>query len=123
MDNTKRKAFKNAVKQGIYSFDLNEKVYEISETEEIPKDVLDMLWRDQKLTAIDNPYGSCRARLNGNCPYAEEPPCLTCNGGSPCKDLAIMHFQCTFYTDFIVVYFDKNGDMMKKNYFFNTTTF
>lgn len=27
--------------------------------------------------------------MNGNCPYAEEPPCLTCNGGSPCKDLAV----------------------------------
>lgn len=26
---------------------------------------------------------------DGNCPYSEEPPCLTCNGGSPCKDLAI----------------------------------
>lgn len=24
-----------------------------------------------------------------NCPYAEEPPCLTCNGGKPCKDLAV----------------------------------
>jgi hypothetical protein len=48
-----------------------------------------MLWRDQKLTAIDNPYVSSRARLNGNCPYAEEPPCLTCNGGKPCKDLAV----------------------------------
>lgn len=89
LDNTKRKAFENAVKQGIFSFDLNGKVYEISETEEIPQDILEMLWRDQKLTAIDNPYGSCRARLNGNCPYAEEPPCLTCNGGSPCKDLAV----------------------------------
>lgn len=27
--------------------------------------------------------------MNGNCPFAEEPPCLTCNGGSPCKDLAV----------------------------------
>ncbi|WP_322972552.1 tyrosine-type recombinase/integrase [Pseudalkalibacillus salsuginis] len=89
LDNTKREAFENAVKQGIFSFDLNGKVYEISEKEEIPQNVIEMLWRDQKLTAIDNPYGSCRARLNGNCPYAEEPPCLTCNGGSPCKDLAV----------------------------------
>lgn len=48
-----------------------------------------MLWLNHKLTAIDNPYGSCRARLNGNYPYAVEPPCLTCNGGSPCKDLAV----------------------------------
>ncbi|KON69288.1 hypothetical protein AKG34_11275 [Peribacillus butanolivorans] len=56
MDNTKRKAIENVVKQGIFSFDLNGKVYEISETEEIPQDVLEMVWRDQKLTAIDNPY-------------------------------------------------------------------
>jgi hypothetical protein len=48
LDNTKRKAFENAVKQGVFSFD-----------------------------------------LSGNCSYAEEPPCLTCNGGKPCKDLAV----------------------------------
>jgi integrase len=89
LDNTKRKAFESAVKQGVFSFDINGKVCEITDTEEVPQDILDMLWRDQKLTAIDNPYGSCRARLNGNCPYAEEPPCLTCNGGKPCKDLAV----------------------------------
>lgn len=29
------------------------------------------------------------ARLNGNCPYAEKPSCLTCNGGKPWKDLAV----------------------------------
>ncbi|MED1287687.1 tyrosine-type recombinase/integrase [Bacillus mycoides] len=89
LDDTKRNAFEKAVNQGIFSFDLNGKIYNVSETEGIPQDVLEMLWRDQKLTAIDNPYGSCRARLNGNCPYAEEPPCLTCNGGKPCKDLAV----------------------------------
>ena len=27
--------------------------------------------------------------LKGNCPHMEAPPCLKCNGGSPCKDLAI----------------------------------
>lgn len=89
LDNTKRKAFENAIEQGVFSFDLNGKVYEVSDKEEVPQDILDTMWRDQKLTAIDNPYGSCRARLNGNCPYAEEPPCLTCNGGKPCKDLAV----------------------------------
>ncbi|MFD4818786.1 hypothetical protein [Peribacillus butanolivorans] len=56
MNNTKRKAFENVVKQGIFSFDLNGKVHEISETEEIPQDVLEMVWRNQKLTAIDNPF-------------------------------------------------------------------
>lgn len=38
---------------------------------------------------MDNPYGTCHARLKGNCPHMEAPPCLTCNSGSPCKDLAI----------------------------------
>lgn len=89
LDNTKRKAFETAVSNGVFSFDLNGEIYNVAEKEEVPSDVLDMLWRNQKLTAIDNPYGSCRARLNGNSPYAEEPPCLTCNGGSPCKDLAV----------------------------------
>ena len=89
LDNTKRKAFENAIEQGVFSFDLNGKVYEVSDKDEVPQDILDTVWRDQKLTAIDNPYGSCRARLNGNCPYAEEPPCLTCNSGKPCKDLAV----------------------------------
>lgn len=89
LDNTKRKAFESAIEQGVFSFDLNGKVYEVSDKEEVPQDILDTVWRDHKLTAIDNPYGSCRARLNGNCPYAEEPPCLTCNGGKPCKDLAV----------------------------------
>ncbi|MGG0413737.1 tyrosine-type recombinase/integrase [Peribacillus simplex] len=79
LDETKREAFENAVNKGVFSFDLNGRMYEISEKEEVPEDVLDMLWKDQKLTAVDNPYGSCRARLNGNCPHAEEPPCLNCN--------------------------------------------
>jgi hypothetical protein len=46
-------------------------------------------WQDHKLNAMDNPYGTCHARLKGDCPHMEAPPCLTCNGGSPCKDLAI----------------------------------
>jgi len=89
LDNAKRKAFEEALKQGVFSFDLNGEVQEIKPNEDIPEDVLEMLWSDHKLNAIDNPYGTCHARINGNCPYAEEPPCLTCNGGSPCKDLAI----------------------------------
>ncbi|OXS80054.1 tyrosine-type recombinase/integrase [Domibacillus enclensis] len=89
LDNTKRKAFEEAMKQGVFSFDLNGEVQEVKANEDIPSDILTTLWQDHKLNAIDNPYGSCHARLNGNCPYSEEPPCLTCNGGSPCKDLAI----------------------------------
>ncbi len=89
LDNTKRKAFEEAIKQGVFSFDLNGEVREIKPNEDIPTDILETLWQDHKLNAIDNPYGTCHARINGNCPHAEEPPCLTCNGGSPCKDLAI----------------------------------
>jgi hypothetical protein len=89
LDSTKRKVFEKAMKQGLFSFDVNGQMKQINPDEEVPTDILEMLWRDHKLNAIDNPYGTCHARLNGNCPYSEEPPCLTCNGGSPCKDLAI----------------------------------
>lgn len=38
----------------------------------------------------NNPYGTCHARLNGNCPHMEAPPCLTCGDNqTPCKDLAV----------------------------------
>ena len=89
LDSTKRRVFEEAMKQGLFKFDMNGQMKQISPDDEIPTDILEMLWRDHKLNAIDNPYGSCHARINGNCPYSEEPPCLTCNGGSPCKDLAI----------------------------------
>lgn len=89
LDGSKRKAFEDAVKNGVFSFNLSGGVKEIKPNEDIPEDILEMLWREQKLSAVDNPYGTCHARINGNCPYSEEPPCLTCNGGSPCKDLAI----------------------------------
>lgn len=52
---------------------LNGKIHEIHKDEKIPYDILETLWRDQKLKAIDNPYGSWRARVNGNFPYAEAP--------------------------------------------------
>lgn len=89
LDNTKRKAFEEALKQGVFSFDLHGEVQEVKPNEDIPADILETLWRNHKLNAIDNPYGTCHTRINGNCHYAEEPPCLTCNSGSPCKDLAI----------------------------------
>lgn len=89
LDDTKRSAFEKAIKKGIFHFDVNDEVREIKPNEDIPSDILEVLWQDQKLNAIDNPYGTCHARINGNCPYSQEPPCLTCNGGSPCKDLAI----------------------------------
>lgn len=89
LDTTKRRVFEEAMKQGLFSFDLNGEMKQVEPNEETPQEILEMLWLNHKLNAIDNPYGTCHARLNGNCPFSEEPPCLTCNGGSPCKDLAI----------------------------------
>jgi len=89
LDDTKRKAFEKVVKKGVFSFDLNGDIHQVPETEDIPEDILDMMWKDEKLNALDNPYGTCRARVNGNCPLAAEPPCLTANDGKPCFDLAV----------------------------------
>lgn len=89
LDDTKRKAFEAVINQGLFSFDLNGDVQEIKAGEDIPEEILQALWQDHKLNAMDNPYGTCHARLKGDCPHMEAPPCLTCNGGSPCRDLAI----------------------------------
>ncbi|WP_214808478.1 MULTISPECIES: tyrosine-type recombinase/integrase [unclassified Exiguobacterium] len=89
LDDTKRKEFEKVVKQGVFIFDINGEINQLSESEDVPKDILDMLWKDEKLNALDNPYGTCRARVNGNCPLAAEPPCLTANDGKPCFDLAV----------------------------------
>ncbi|MFK4323460.1 integrase [Bacillus sp. RC55] len=89
LDDTKRKAFEKVVKQGVFTFDLNGEIHQVSEVEDIPEDIMDMMWKDEKLNALDNPYGTCRARVNGNCPLAAEPPCLTANDGKPCFDLAV----------------------------------
>jgi integrase len=89
LDDTKRKEFEKVVKQGIFTFDLNGEIHQVSEVEDIPEDIMDMMWKDEKLNALDTPYGTCRARVNGNCPLAAEPPCLTANDGKPCFDLAV----------------------------------
>ncbi|MBB6448022.1 tyrosine-type recombinase/integrase [Bacillus benzoevorans] len=90
LDDTKRKAFESVINQGVFTFDLNGEVQEIKAGEDIPTDILDALWQDHKLNAMDNPYGTCHARLNGNCPHMEAPPCLTCGDNqTPCKDLAV----------------------------------
>jgi hypothetical protein len=92
LDDTKRKAFDNAVKQGVFSFDESAKLKEENDGE-IPSDVLSMLWTNHKLNAIDTPYGTCLQRTNGKCSFAKQPPCLTCNGGNPCKDLCVGAFE------------------------------
>ena len=92
LDDTKRKTFDKAVKQGIFSFDESDKLKE-ENNGEIPSDIIDMLYTNHKLNALDTPYGTCMQRKNGKCSYAKQPPCLTCNNGSPCKDLCVGAFE------------------------------
>lgn len=91
LDDTKRKTFDNAIKQGIFSFDENSNLKE--NNEEIPSDILNMLYTNHKLNALDTPYGTCMQKVNGRCTFAKQPPCLTCNKGAPCKDLCIGAFE------------------------------
>ena len=92
LDDTKRKTFDKAVKQGIFSFDESDKLIEENDGE-IPSDIIDMLYTNHKLNALDTPYGTCMQRTNGKCSYAKQPPCLTCNSGKPCKDLCVGAFE------------------------------
>ena len=92
LDDTKRKTFDKAVKQGIFSFDESDKLKEENDGE-IPSDIIDMLYTNHKLDALDTPYGTCMQRKNGKCSYAKQPPCLTCNNGNPCKDLCVGAFE------------------------------
>jgi hypothetical protein len=57
LDDTKRKVFDNAVKQGVFRFGFDGKLYEKTNIE-ISKDILDMLWINNKLKATDTPYGT-----------------------------------------------------------------
>ena len=92
LDDTKRKVFDKAVKQGIFSFDESAQLKE-ENNGEIPSDIIDMLYTNHKLNALDTPYGTCMQRKNGKCSFAKQPPCLTCNSGSPCKDLCVGAFE------------------------------
>ena len=92
LDDTKRKAFDNAVKQGVFSFDIEGNLQDET-NREIPENILDMLWTNHKLNAIDTPYGTCLQRSKGKCTFAKQPPCLTCDGGKPCKDLSVGIFE------------------------------
>ncbi|MBU5310406.1 tyrosine-type recombinase/integrase [Tissierella carlieri] len=92
LDDNKRKVFDNVINQGIFSFDIEGKLYEETHGD-TPEDILDMLWTNHKLSSIDTPYGTCLQRSKGKCNFAKQPPCLTCNGGRPCKDLAVGIFE------------------------------
>lgn len=58
LDDTKRKTFDKAVKQGIFSFDESDKLKEENDGQ-IPSDIIDMLYTNHKLNAISIPYGTC----------------------------------------------------------------
>lgn len=92
LDDTKRNVFDKAIKQGIFSFDESDQLKEENDGE-IPSDIITMLYTNHKLNALDTPYGTCMQRKNGKCNFAKQPPCLTCNNGSPCKDLCIGAFE------------------------------
>ena len=92
LDDTKRKIFEKVVKKGVFRFDEKDKLIEENDGE-IPSDIIDMLYTNHKLNALDTPYGTCMQRKNGKCTYAKQPPCLTCNNGSPCKDLCVGAFD------------------------------
>jgi integrase len=57
LDDTKRKAFESVINQGVFSFDLNGDVQEIKAGEDIPQDILQVLWQDHKLNVMENPTG------------------------------------------------------------------
>ena len=79
LDDTKRKAFESVIDQGAFSFDVDGKIKNIQHSSELSEKALNSLWQEHKLNAMDNPYGTCHARLSGDCPYMEAPPCLTWN--------------------------------------------
>lgn len=100
MDDTKRKEFEKAVENGAFTFDSNR----YSGESIIGKDkneILNMLWTNYKLEAIDTPYGICLQRANGKCNYAKNPPCLVCNSGSSCRDLFITSNDIPKYKAYI----------------------
>ncbi|MBR1695265.1 MAG: hypothetical protein IJ709_07685 [Selenomonas sp.] len=88
LDSTKREAFERVIKSGVFSFSTGTGK-EITYCGDAPQSVLDNLWQRHKLEAVDTPYGTCLQRRNGRCPFAKQPPCLTCNDGNPCKDLCV----------------------------------
>ncbi len=92
LDDTKRKAFDSVIQQGVFSFNIDGRLHQETNGN-ITQNILDMLWINPKLNAIDTPYGTCLQRSKGKCTFAKHPPCLTCNGGKPCKDLGVGIFE------------------------------
>lgn len=93
LDETKRKEFEKVVSSGTFEFNQSGSLEKIT-IDSTNQGIFTSIWQNHKLNAIDNPYGTCLARLNGKCPFVNEPPCLSCNNGNPCKDLAIGFSEC-----------------------------
>ncbi len=68
LDDTKRKAFESVIDQGAFSFDVDGKIKNIQHSSELSEKELNSLWQEHKLNAMDNPYGTCHARLS-DCPW------------------------------------------------------
>lgn len=85
-DNKKREVYEKAYKNGAFYFNKDK---ELVEDEEIDGELLDAMWVNAKLKAVDTPYGACVQTKSGNCDLATEPPCLTRNGGEPCSNLLV----------------------------------
>jgi len=88
LDSTKKKVFKEVMSSEIFSFK-NNNMLEKEDMSDLSPEVLERFWIKFKINAIDTPYGTCMQRLEGKCKFAAQPPCLTCRGGEPCKDLCI----------------------------------
>ena len=91
LDSSKRDAFEKVAKSGAFTFSSSNG--EVVYNGDVPADILDNLWQLHKLNAVDTPYGTCMQRKNGRCGFARQPPCLTCNGGKPCRDLCVGAFE------------------------------
>ena len=87
-DSTKREMFEKVVESGVFSFNTDTSLKK-ADVSSIIKTDLDDFWLAFKMNAIDTPYGVCMQRSEGKCKFAKQPPCLTCNGGKPCKNLCI----------------------------------
>jgi hypothetical protein len=89
LDDTKRKTFESIVEKGVFSFNTQGSIERMDDSIYNKDNIMDMLWLNHKLSAVDTPYGICLQRKKGQCKNAIQPVCLTCNGGQLCNDLLI----------------------------------
>ncbi len=88
LDTTKKEAFKAVMGASIFSFGKNDAMKR-EDLSDVDPEKIERFWLKFKVNAIDTPYGTCLQRTEGKCSFSVQPPCLTCRGGEPCKDLCI----------------------------------